>query len=298
MKVFVTGATGFIGTSLVRELLNRNHTVVALARSAESEKKIIALGQNIQILRGSLKDLDVLRKGASEADCVAHLGFIRNYKNFAESCYIDREATLAMLDSLKGSHKGFIYSNGTLVLERGKLGKETDIKKPSGVAAIRAETEDPALIYREKGVRVSIVRLASIVHGKGDNAFVPALIDIAKKSGISGYIEVGQNALPAVARDDAARLYQLVVEKGRAGGIYHGVAEQAVKTYDIAKAIGELLDVPLVSIDSAKAQGHFDILADFFSANIPVSSGITRSELNWEPKEPELVDDICSDYRP
>ncbi|GAV56456.1 hypothetical protein ZYGR_0DX00100 [Zygosaccharomyces rouxii] len=295
MKVFVTGASGFIGSALVSELSNAGHHIVGLARSEESAKKIKSLGTNVEILPGDLKDLAILRKGAREAEGIAHLGFVHDFQNFNECCEIDRAATEAMLEAIVGTNKPFVYTTGTLSLPAGKISDET-VENYEHSYFLRDHTEKMALSYGVKGVRVTSIRLSPTVHGKGDKGFIPWIIADANRTGKSGYVGSGQNVWPAVARLDAAHLYRLVLEKGRPGGIYHGVAEQGVKSKEIAEAIGVILHLPTVSISTENAAEHFGFLGVFFSKDNPVSSEITREELGWEPQGLGLVDDIRKNY--
>ena len=297
MKVFVTGASGFIGTAVVSELVGLGHEVVGLARSEESAAKIKSLNPAVKILRGELKDLDTLKKGAAESEGVIHLGFVHDFTKFDECCEIDRQATMAMLESLKGTNRPFIYTSGTFGLRPGKVGYEEDAndeeyKNP------RTLTEEAALAYKDKGVSVRCVRLPPSVHGKGDKAFVPMLMNIAKTAGESGYVGDGQNVWPTVHRLDAAHLFRLVLEKGRSGRAYHGVAEQGIPLKDIAQVIGEVLNVPTVSIPVNNVGKHFGMMALFIARNGPTSSEATRKELGWEPQQLGLLEDIRTNYQP
>lgn len=295
MKVFVTGGSGFIGSAVVSELSNAGYDVVGLARSEESARKIKSLGTNVEVLRGDLEDLDSLRKGAREAEGIAHLGFVRDFQHFDKTCEIDRIATEAMLEAIAGTNKPFLYTSGTFVLP---IGKAFDENSDNGRHApgTRWATEEIALSYKDKGVRVMSVRLAPTVHGKGDRAFIPWLIEIAKKSGKSGYVGNGQNVWPAVARLDAARLYRLALEKGHAGSVYNGVADQGVKSKEIAETVGEGLHIPTVSIATENAKEHFGVFGPIFSTNNPVSNESTRKELDWEPQGSGLIEDIKKNY--
>lgn len=295
MKVFVTGASGYIGTVVVPELLKAGHEVIGLARSAESASKIESLGENVRVLRGDLEDLEILKKGASEADGVIHLGFVHDFENFEECCQIDRRATVAMLEALAGSDKCFVYTSGTLGLPSDKLSNESTVHDPN-IPTIRSITEDIALTYRDKSVVVTCVRLAPTVHGKGDRGFIPMIMDAARRSEKACYVGLGENVWPAIHRLDTAELYRLVLEKGRAGGVYHGVAEGGIKWKDIAEAMGEVLKVPVVSITPEKAVENFGFLGFFFSRSNPVSNEITRNELGWEPRNLGLLEDLKRNY--
>lgn len=300
MKVFVTGASGFVGSALLPELLEAGHQVIALARSDDAVAKIKSIGPEIKILRGSLEDLDVLRSGAKEADGVVHLGFIHDFGKYEESCKIDLAAVVAMLESIEGTNKAFVNTNGTLVLPLGKLAKEEDqTSGPGGKTesvAPRGKTESVALSFAERGVRVMSVRLPPTVHGKGDQAFIRYLIAYAKKVGKSVYVDEGCSVWPAVHRLDAAHLFRLVLEKGRAGRAYHGVAEEGVKTSLIAKSIGDTLHLPTASISVEEAQTGLGIIGFFLALDNPVSSEKTQAELGWEPANLKLLDDIKANY--
>ncbi|CEP64978.1 SDR family oxidoreductase LALA0_S15e01662g [Lachancea lanzarotensis] len=295
MKVFVTGASGFVGGAVVPELLKAGHKVVALARSAKAEQKIKQLDPHIEIVKGSLKDLDVLKRTAAASDGVVHLGFIQDFSRFEEVSLIDRKATLAMLDALKGTNKPYVQTAVALVFPPGTLGTETSPKHAVGPGAIRSETEDIVLSHENKGVRATSVRLPPSVHGGGDPNFITALVKIASGTKKS-YINDGANLWAAVSRFDAGVVFRLALEKGHAGTSYHAVAEEGVKTKDIAGAIGQLLKVPVVSVEGDKAAEHFKGLAAFFSGGGPVSSKITQEQLGWQPKEIGLLDDIRANY--
>ncbi|CAI4045555.1 uncharacterized protein SKDI_12G0060 [Saccharomyces kudriavzevii IFO 1802] len=297
MKVFVTGASGFIGSAFLSELVSSGHEVVGLARSEESASKIESVSPSVKALRGDLKDLDILKRGASESEAVVHLGFIHDFTNYAQCCEIDRQATVAMLESLKGTNKPFIYTNGTLVLRPGKVANEKDTVDESS-KCLRAATEETALSYKDKGVSVRCIRLAPSVHGKGDKGFVPVLMSIAEISGKSGYVGDGQIVWPAIHRSDAARLFRLVLEKGRAGKAYNGIAEQGIPLKDIAQLIGEIVNVPVVSIPEDDAEKHFGFMAVFVTNDGPVSSEATQEELGWKPQQLGLLEDVRINYRP
>lgn len=293
MKVFVTGASGFIGSAVIRELLNAGHEIIALARSDASRSKLEKYGPKVKVFQGNLEDLDSLKQAAIESDGIIHLGFIHDWNNFEECCQIDRKATEAMCGVLEGTNRPFIYTSGTLILPKGKLAFEDDGRDPH-FPSTRAITEQVALAYKDKGVRVMAIRPSPTVHGEGDMGFIPSLIKIAKEKGVSGYIGEGQNVWPAVHRLDIAILYRLALEKGAAGAAFHGASEQGVKTKDIALAIGKILNVPIVSIDFEKAQEHFGFLGLLFGLDNPTSSEKTRKELGWKPKNKGLIEEIST----
>lgn len=292
MKFFVTGATGFVGTQVVHELLGAGHEVLALARSDTSQAKLAKLGSRVAVIRGELTDIDALKKGASESDGVLHLGFIHDFSNFEKSCQTDREATFAMLDVLEGTNRPFIYTSGTLGLA-GIVADETT-KRPLEELDLRSATEQLALTYKEKGVRISVIRLP-IVHGIGDKAFVPALIRIAASKGISLYVEEGLNSWTGGFVDDVAKLYLLIIEKGQGGHTYHGVAEN-IQTKDIAIAIGKSLNLPVKSVPKDEAVELLGFIGSKFAQDNQVSSDITRKELGWKPTGPTLLEDIATEY--
>lgn len=293
MKVFITGATGFIGTKVVNELISAGHEVLGLARSDASEAKLKDFGPKVSTIRGDLTSLDALKKGAKESDATLHLGFIHDFGNYEEASQTDRSAAFTILDAIEGTKKPFVYTTGTLNLS-GKLAFETDLV-PLG-SGTRADTERLVLDYKDKGTNVNVVRLAPTVHGEGDQGFVPGLIGTARTKGFSGYVEEGLNSWPAVHADDAAKLYVLVLEKGQAGHVYHGTAESAVKTKDIAIAIGKTLNIPVKSVSKEKAVEHFGYLGIFFAYDNKVSSEATRKELGWEPSHATILEDIVTDY--
>ncbi|CAH2353525.1 uncharacterized protein CLIB1423_11S01662 [[Candida] railenensis] len=294
MKVFVTGASGFIGTQVVRELLAAGHEVVALARSDASQAKLEEVSSKVSVLRGDLNDLDSLKKGAAESDGVIHLGFVHDFTRYEECCQIDRTATTTMLDVLKGTNRPFIYTSG-VVNSKGKVAVETD-ERSAEEGNTRALTEKLAVSYKDKDVRALSVRLSPTVHGEGDHGFIPGLIGIARGKGYSAYIGEGSNPWPAVHVNDAAKVFVLALEKGKAGHAYHAVGEGSVKSKDIAEAIGSSINVPVKSIPQEKAMEHFGFLGIFFGLSVPHSNEITRKELGWEPTNPTLLEDIASDY--
>lgn len=290
MKVFVTGASGYIGSALVSELLGAGYDVIGLARSQESAKKIESLGTNVEVLRGDLEDPEALKKGAKESEGIIHLGFIHDFQHFEKCCAIDRSAIEAMLEANVGTGKPFVYTSTSLAIPSEKASDSEESKAP------RWFNEKIALSYQNKGVGVVSIRLPPTIHGKGDKAFIPALIATAKSSEKSGYIGDGQNVWPAVGRQDVAHLFRLALEKGRPGRIYSGAAEEGVKSKDIAEAIGDLLHIPVVSISAESASNHFGFLGAVFSLDNPVSNKITREELSWEPRDLGLVEDIKANY--
>lgn len=286
MRIFVTGATGFIGSAVVRELLAAGHEVVGLARSDKAVEALKANGADVH--RGSLDDLESLRDGAAAADGVIHLAFNHDFLNFAASAETDRLAIEAIGAALKGTGKPFVGTSGTLMLPAGRLGTEEDAPIPT----TPRRSEQTAMKLVEQGVRSSVVRLAPSVHGLGDHGFVKALIDIARSKGISAYIGDGSNHWPAVHRLDAARLYRLAVEAAPAGACLHGVGDEGIPFRDIAGVIGRHLDLPVVGISPEEADSHFGWLSFAAKADNMASSTLTQESLNWRPVHAGLIQDL------
>jgi nucleoside-diphosphate-sugar epimerase len=285
MRVFVTGATGFIGSAVVQELLGAGHQVLGLARSDASANALIR--QGVDVHRGELHDLESLAAGAKSCDGVIHLAFIHDFSQYQANAETDRSATYAMAAALEGSGKPLVVTSATAVLAPGIVGKETD----APTAQIRSISES-VLEAADRGVRVSAVRLAPTVHGAGDHAFVPALIEVARRTGVSAYIGDGAHRWPAVHRLDAACLFRLALEKAAPGSRLHGAAEEGIPVRAIAEAIGHGLGVPVRSISAEEAPAQFDWLAGFIALDAPASSAITRETLGWDPGQPDLLTDM------
>ncbi|MCM3629441.1 SDR family oxidoreductase [Paenibacillus glycanilyticus] len=286
MRIFVTGATGFVGSAVVQELLAAGHEVVGLARTDKAAEDLEAKGADVH--RGSLDDLDSLREGASAADGVIHLAFNHDFSNFAAAAETDRMAIEAMGSALEGSGKPFVGTSGTLMLPSGRLGTEEDAPTP----ATPRRSEEAAMKLVNQGVRASVVRLAPSVHGLGDHGFVKTLIDIARAKGASAYIGEGLNRWSAVHRLDAASLYRLAIEAAPAGARLHGVGDEGVLFRDIAGVIGRHLNLPVVSISREEADSHFSWLTFAAAADNPTSSELTRKRLGWEPTHIGLIPDL------
>jgi nucleoside-diphosphate-sugar epimerase len=300
MRVFVTGASGWIGSALVPELIGAGHEVVGLARSDASAAAVTAAGAKVQW--GTLDDLDSLRSAAAESDGVIHLAFKHDIAfsgDFQGAADADRRAIETFGEALVGSDRPFVIASGTLGLAPGRVGTEQDghdldsgAAHLIGGARIRMANAQMALSFASRGVRSSVVRLSPTVHGEGDHGFVATLIGIARSTGVSGYIGDGSNRWPAVHRLDAAHLFRLAVEDAPAGSTLHGVAEEGVAIRDVAEVIGRHLDLPVVAIEPDDAAKHFAWLAGFLAADSPASSALTRELLGWQPTHPGLIDDL------
>jgi nucleoside-diphosphate-sugar epimerase len=286
MRVFVTGATGFIGLPVVKELLAAGHDVLGLARSAEGAKSLAALGAEVH--RGSLEDLDSLRKGAAATDAVIHLAFVHDWSNFVESCRIDDRAIEALGSVLAGSDRPLIVTAGTAGLSGpGQMATEDNVVPPD--FPFPRVSEQTALAL--KSVRAAVMRLPQ-VHDTFKQGLITPAIAVAREKGVSAYIGEGRNRWAAAHISDVARLYRLALEHNEAGARYHAVAEEGVPMRDIAEAIGRSLKLPVKSISAEEAASHFGFLAMFASHDLLASSEKTRKKLGWTPTGPGLIADL------
>jgi nucleoside-diphosphate-sugar epimerase len=300
MRIFITGASGWIGSAVVPELLGAGHQVVGLARSDESAAALAAAGAEVQL--GTLDDLDVLRDAAGASDGVIHLAFKHDLAftgDFEGAANADRRAVETIGDALAGSDRPLLIASGILGVAPGRVASERDGHGSNPAMAAwgsgprtRWETAELALSLSSRGVRSSIVRLAPTNHGEGDNGFMATLVGIAREKGVSGYIGDGSNRWTAVHRLDTAHLFALALEQAPAGSTLHAVADEGVAIRDIAEVIGRHLDVPVVSISAEDAGEHFTWLAGFLGLDSPASSALTRELLGWQPIQPGLIADL------
>lgn len=292
MRIFITGATGFVGSAVVQELIRSGHQVLGLARTDAAARSLRDAG--VEAHPGDLDDLESLRRGADAADGVIHTAFKHDFSKFKENCEADTRAVEAIGAALAGSGRPFIVTSAIGILPSGRFLTEETMPVLGPAAHLRAASEEAADLSAAKGVRTSVIRLAPTVHGMGDRGFVPTLIRIAREKGESAFIGEGLNRWPAVHRLDAAHLYRLILEKGAAGMRYHAVAEEGIPFREIAAAIGKRLNVPVVSKTPGEAADHFGWFAHFAAMDIPASSRRTMELLGWQPSQCGLIEDLDS----
>jgi nucleoside-diphosphate-sugar epimerase len=287
MRVFVTGATGFIGSAVVREMLDSGHQVLGLARSDTGAKSLAAAGAEVH--RGDLEDLESLRSGAANSDGVIHAAFIHDFSRFKEVCEVDKLAIDAIGATLAGSDRPLIVSAGIGPLNPGHLA--TEDLNPSDNPIMPRVSEQAAMALRQRGVSAAVVRLPQ-VHDPAKQGLVTYLINLAREKGVSAYVGEGLNRWSAAHVLDVARLYRLALEKHEAGAKYHAVGEEGVQFRDIAEVIGRGLKIPVVSMSTDRADAHFGWMAMFAGVDMPASSKQTQKQLGWRPTGPGLISDL------
>lgn len=290
MRVFVTGASGWIGSATVDELIAAGHDVTGLARSETSAAALRAKG--VRVRRGDLDDLDSIRAGAAEAEAVIHLANKHDFANPAVSAAAERAAVQAIGDTLAGSGRPFLLASGIVALADGRPATEDDVSSAHGPDSARGGSENLALEFVERGVHSVSVRFAPTVHGTGDHGFISVLAALAREKGVAGYPGDGTNRWGAVHRSDAGRVVVLGLAKAPAGARLHAVAEEGVRTRDIAEAIGRAFDLPVASIEPDDVAEHFGWIGRFFAMEGSATSSATQELLGWTPTGPTLVEDI------
>jgi nucleoside-diphosphate-sugar epimerase len=300
MRVFITGASGWIGSAVVPELIDAGHQVTGLARSDASAAALTAAGA--EVVRGTVDDLDTLRRTAAVSDGVIHLAFQHDIAfsgGFVAAADADRRAVETFGEALAGSGQPFLIASGTLGLMPGRVATEQDGRGQGSAPApvgrgpeTRRGTAQLTLSLASRGVRSSAVRLPPTVHGDGDHGFMAALVGVARDKGVSGYVADGSNRWPAVHRFDAAHLFCLALEQAPVGSVLHAVADEGVPIRDVAEVIGRHLDLPVVSIAAEDAGEHFGWLGALIGTDSPASSALTRELLGWQPVHPGLIDDL------
>jgi nucleoside-diphosphate-sugar epimerase len=288
MRIFLTGATGWVGSAIVKDLIGAGHQVLGLTRSDQGADALRAAGAASH--RGTLSDLDSLKRGAAQSDAVIHAAFNHDFSKFAENCVEDQRAIEAIGAVLEGSERPLLVTSGVALLAHDRTATEEDVVPANAPFPRKSEAAAAALVKR--GVRASTIRLAPSVHGHGDHGFVPTLIRFAREKGVSAYIGQGLNRWPAVHRVDAARVYRLALEHGAGSAHFHAVDEEGVPFKAIAEVIGRRLNLPVVAKSPEEAAQHFGWFAMFAALDAPTSSARTRALLDWKPVQPGLIADI------
>lgn len=290
MRVLVTGATGFVGSAVVAELIKGGHEVLGLARSDEAAETLKQAGAAVH--RGNLQDPDSIVAGVAAADAVIHTAFNHDFSRYAASCEEDRQLILRLGAALAGSNRPLIVTSGVGVLRKaGETVTENDTA-PSATVMPRAATEEAARAVAAQGIRTYIVRLPHTVHGKGDHGFIPIVIGLAQDNRASAYIGEGNNHWPAVQRQDAAVVYRLILEQQPVQSVFHAVHEKGIAFRRIAEAIAKGIDVPAVGKEGGEAEQHFGWFKHFAGMDCPASSELTRKTLGWEPTQAGLLDEL------
>jgi len=290
MRVFVTGATGFIGSAVVKELIGAGHQVLGLTRSDLGAGALIAAGAEVH--RGTLEELESLRSGAAICDGVIHTAYNNDFSQFAAAGETDRRAVEVLGNALAGSDRPLVITSAIGVLSPGRPTTEDDAGDPNGPGAVRIPSEEKALALSSEGLRSSIIRLPLMVHDRTKQGLATRLIGLARQTGVSAYVNDGVNCWPAVHLLDAAHLFRLALEKGVAGSRYHAIAEDAIQLREIAEVIGRMLNVPVAAISPDKAADHFGALAYFVNADFQASGARTKEALGWNPAHPGVIADL------
>ena len=295
MRVFVTGASGWIGSAVVPELVAAGHEVVGLARSRASAAVIAGAGA--QVCQGTIDDLDVLREAAAASDGVIHLAFKHDLAfsgGFQDAADADRRAVETIGEVLVGSGRPFVLASGLLGLAPGRVATERDSPEapPNGGVRTRMGTAELTLSLASRGVRSSVLRLPPTVHGDGDNGFLAAIVGVARDKGVSGHLGDGSDRWPAAHRLDAAHLFRLALEDAPAGSVLHAVADEGVPIREVAEVVGRQLGIPVVAVDPEDAGEHFGWLGAYLAIDSPASSALTRERMGWRPVQPGLIEDL------